>query len=305
MTRASRGGRLSEGGETPSRMRRSGLDTRSVSHSSVAIMTPVSSSIAVREPTGIGTVDFLADFRPGAGSSRSRTHRRRTTATSGTTRPGPIRSAGSTRHPLSLKMRIRVQTPSAPGPGFDADGAAPGSGSDGCAGSRVEGGMSRIGSCRQIPIGHRPPGTRARAAGSGRTIRGIRRPGRIRQQDPCWVWARLEIGRPLLDRPGSGIVRARADFIDERDRPGRQCHGVDAEPRGPRVGEHGCVANLSAPDARLSRQRSDNLGRVAVRGRRGVSRDRPPLFPRGRPGDQPTRSAGVDVICCMLPLSTS
>ena len=156
-------------------------------------------------------------------------------------------------------------------------------------GERLWGVNQTRGSCWRIPVGHQSPGTWARWAGPGRTIRGIRRPGRIRQQDPCWVRARPEIGRLLLDRPGSGIVRARARLIDRRNRPGRQGHGVEAEPSGPRRGEHGFGDDLMAPALRLSRLRSDNLGRVAVEGRRDASRDRPPLSPRGGPGDQATR----------------
>src|SRR5262245_19190379 len=83
--------------------------------------------------------------------------------------------------------------------------------------------------------------------------------------------------------PGEWIVRARARFIDERNRPGRQYHGLEAEPRGPRMGERGSVYDLIAPDLRLSRLRSNNLGRVALKGRRDVSRTRPPLSPRAAP----------------------
>ena len=67
------------------------------------------------------------------------------------------------------------------------------------------------------------------------------------------------------------------------------------------MGEHGFVDDLLAPDLRLSRLRSNNLGRVAMKGRRDVSRNRPPLSPRGGPGDQSTRLAAPVVISVQDP----
>src|SRR5262245_61191818 len=51
------------------------------------------------------------------------------------------------------------------------------------------------------------------------------------------------------------------------------------------------------------RLRSNYLGRVALKGRRDVSRNRPPLSPGGGPGDQSTRLAWAVVIRRQAPFS--
>src|SRR5262249_28261063 len=57
--------------------------------------------------------------------------------------PRPNPREGAVRSP-SVR-RASVRTSGVPGSGFDADGATPGSGSDGCAGCRVEEAVSRNG----------------------------------------------------------------------------------------------------------------------------------------------------------------